>query len=129
MNFPHLKQYDKPEVYPNQATIETVNAGTPFYVGSPDYDYEGAYVPIAGSVSKLVDINELTGEFTSDRVVFNSDWVTCTASPNQSNKQLFKRCSLQDKGVIHQTYNSRLAFLDPVSAKYYADTGKITNNS
>ena len=115
--------YNKPKTYKQQATVETVNAGLPYYVASPKYGYEGIHVPIAGSVSKLVDINEQTGTFSTRRES-TSLWVTCTASRYQSDRP-FKRCSLLDDGVIHQTYNPRMAFLDPFSAKYYAETGKL----
>ena len=120
MNYKH---YNKPKTYKQQATVDTVNAGIPYYVSSPTYGYEGAHVPIAGSVSKLTDINKETGTFSTSRES-TSLYVTCTASRYQLDKP-FKRCSLLDDGVIHQTYNHRMAFLDPFSAKYYAETGKL----
>lgn len=115
--------HNKPKVYPDQATIETVNAGIPYYVASPDYGYEGGNIPIAGSVSNLSSINQLTGEHNSDKTS-DSLWVTCTASRYQSDKP-YRRCSLSDDGVVHQTYSSRMAFLNIFSAMYYAETGKI----
>ena len=120
MNYKH---YNKPKTYKQQATVDTVNAGIPYYVASPKYGYEGAHVPIAGSVSKLTDINKETGTFSTSRES-TSLWVTCTASRYQSNKP-FCRCSLSDDGVVHQTYSPKMAFLDPFSAKYYAETGKL----
>ena len=120
MNYKH---YNKPKTYKQQATVDTVNAGIPYYVASPTYGYEGAHVPIAGSVSKLTDINKETGTFSTSRESTGL-YVTCTASKYQFNKP-FKRCSLLDDGVIHQTYNPRMAFLDPFSAKLYAETGKL----
>lgn len=120
-----LQQYNnKPKTYQNQATIETVNAGIPYYVASPEYGYEGVHVPIAGSVSEVSCIDPYTGEL-QPKNWNNPDtlWVTCTASRYQADDH-FRRCSLRDDGVVYQTYNLRLAFLDPFSAKYYAETGK-----
>ena len=118
-----MEIYNKPKTYKQQATVDTVNAGIPYYVASPKYGYEGEHVPIAGSVSKLTDIDKETGTFSTSRES-TSLYVTCTASKYQLDKP-FKRCSLLDDGVIHQTYNPRMAFLDPFSAKYYAETGKL----
>lgn len=115
--------HNKPKVYPDQATIETVNAGIPYYVASPHYGYEGVQVPIAGTVSKLTGIDGSTGKHNSDRESM-SEWVTCTASRYQFDKP-YRRCSLSDDGVVHQTYSSRMAFLNIFSAMYYAETGKI----
>ena len=120
MNYKH---YNKPKTYKQQATVDTVNAGIPYYVASPKYGYEGVHVPIAGSVSKLTDINKETGTFSTSRES-TSLWVTCTASRYQYDKP-FIRCSLSDDGVVHQTYSPRMAFLDPFSAKHYAETGKL----
>ena len=117
------RQYNKPKVYPDQATIETVNAGIPYYVASPDYGYEGVHVPIAGTVSKLTSIDESTGEHNSDKES-TSEWVTCTASRYQSDRP-YRRCSLSDDGVVHQTYSSRMAFLSISSAMRYAENSKI----
>ena len=114
---------NKPVTYADQATVETVNAGLPYYVASPKYGYEGIHAPIAGSVSKLVDINEQTGTFSTRRES-TSLWVTCTASRYQSNRP-FIRCSLLDDGVIHNTYSPRMAFTNMFSALYYAETGKL----
>lgn len=118
-------RYNKPKIYKNQATVETVNAGIPYYVASPEFGYEGVHVPLAGSVSEMSTINPDTGELQSR--LWNSPdklWVTCTKSRYQYDR-LFTRCSLSDDGVIYQTYSPRLAFLDPFSAKYYAETGKV----
>ena len=120
MNYKH---YNKPKTYKQQATVDTVNAGIPYYVASPKYGYEGVHVPIAGSVSKLTDINKETGTLSTSRES-TSLWVTCTASRYQYDKP-FIRCSLSDDGVVHQTYSHRMAFLDPFSAKHYAETGKL----
>lgn len=120
MNYKH---YNKPKTYKQQATVDTVNAGIPYYVASPKYGYEGAHVPIAGSVSKLTDINKETGTFSTNRESTGL-YVTCTASKYQFDKP-FYRCSLSDDGVIHNTYSPRMAFLDPFSAKHYAKTGKL----
>lgn len=117
--------YNKPKVYKNQATVDIVNAGIPYYVGNPDYGFEGVHVPIAGTVSELTRINEKTGELLINLPDANtSTWVTCVINNPESDK-IYRRCSLKDVGVIHQTYNSRMAFLDPFSAKYYAETGKL----
>lgn len=120
----NFKRYNKPKVYKQQATVDTVNAGIPYYVASPKYGYEGAHVPIAGSVSNVATINDQTGELQPRELESTSLWVTCTASRYQFNKP-FNRCSLLDDGVIHNTYSTRMAFLDPLSAKLYAETGKL----
>ena len=117
--------YNKPITYTDQATIETVNAGMPYHVASPKYGYEGEHIPVAGSVSGISSINEQTGELKPSR--YNSRdsiWVTCTASRYQSNKP-FRRCSLSDDGVIHNTYSPRMAFTNMFAALYYAETGKL----
>lgn len=118
-----IKTYNKPITYAAQATLKTVNAGIPYYVASPTYGYEGEHIPVAGSVSKLTRINQLTGEYNSDRIS-STEWVTCTASRHQFNKP-FRRCSLSDDGVIHNTYSPRMAFTNMFSALYYAETGKL----
>ena len=115
--------YNKPITYTDQATVETVNAGMPYYVASPKYGYEGEHIPVAGSVSKLTSIDQSTGEHNSDKESF-TEWVTCTASRDQFDKP-FKRCSLSDDGVVHQTYSPRMAFTNIFSALYYAETGKL----
>ena len=119
----HIETYNKPITYTDQATVETVNAGMPYYVASPKYGYEGGHIPVAGSVSKLIDMNEQTGTFSTRRES-TSLWVTCTASRYQFDRP-FKRCSLSDDGVLHQTYNPRMAFTNISSALYYAETGKL----
>ena len=118
-----MASYNKPITYADQATVETVNAGMPYYVASPKYGYEGVHVPIAGTVSKLTGIDQSTGEYNSDQTS-TTEWVTCTASRYQFDKP-FKRCSLSDDGVLHQTYNPRMAFTNIFSALYYAETGKL----
>lgn len=115
--------FDKPKTYKDQATLETVNAGIPYYVASPKYGYEGEHIPIAGTVSKLTRIDQSTGEYNSDKES-TTEWVTCTASRYQSGKS-FKRCSLADDGVLYQTYNPRMAFTTPFSAMHYAETGEL----
>ena len=118
-------KYNKPIAYADQATVETVNAGMPYYVASPTYGYEGAHVPIAGSVSSIANIDEQTGELkpaSHDTAI--SLWVTCTDSRRQFNRP-FRRCSLSDDGVVHQTYSPRMAFTNIFSALYYAETGKL----
>ena len=115
--------YNKPITYTDQATIETVNAGIPYYVASPKYGYEGEHIPVTGSVSKLIDMDEQTGTF-STRIESTSLWVTCTASRYQFDRP-FRRCSLSDDGVIHNTYSPRMAFTNMFSALYYAETGKL----
>ena len=120
-----VETYNKPITYADQATVETVNAGMPYYVASPKYGYEGEHIPVAGSVSSISDIDEQTGELKP--APYNSAtslWVTCTASRYQSNKP-FRRCSLSDDGVIHQTYSPRMAFTNMFAALYYAETGKL----
>ena len=118
-----MPYYNKPIIYQDQATLETINAGMPYYVASPKYGYEGEHIPVAGTVSKLIDIDQSTGEHNSDRESF-SEWVTCTASRYQFDKP-FKRCSLLDNGVINNTYSPRMAFTNMFSALYYAETGKL----
>lgn len=118
-----MASYSKPITYADQATVETVNAGMPYYVSSPKYGYEGEHIPVAGSVSKLIDINEQTGTFSTGRES-TSLWVTYTASRYQFNRP-FRRSSLSDDGVIHNTYSPRMAFTNIFSARYYAETGKL----
>ena len=120
-----IKTYNKPITYTDQATIETVNAGMPYYVASPKYGYEGEHIPVAGSVSSIVNIDEQTGELKPTSYdTATSLWVTCTASRYQFNSP-FRRCSLLDDGVIHNTYSPRMAFTNMFSALYYAETGKL----
>lgn len=117
--------YNKPVTYTDQATIETVNAGIPYHVASPKYGYEGEYLPVAGSVSSIYNIDEQTGELKPwEYDITTSLWVTCTASRYQFDKP-FKRFSLSDDGVIHNTYSPRMAFTNIFSALYYAETGKL----
>ena len=118
-----VKTYKKPITYTDQATVETVNAGLPYYVASPKYGYEGEHTPVAGSVSIVSDIDKQTGELKPHKGNLGL-WVTCTASRRQFNRP-FLRCSLSDDGVIHQTYNPRMAFTNIFSALYYAETGKL----
>ena len=121
----NYQTYNKPITYTDQATVETVNAGMPYHVASPKYGYEGEHIPVAGSVSSISDIDEQTGELKP--APYNratSLWVTCTASRRQFDKP-FRRCSLSDDGVVHQTYNPRMAFTNIFSALYYAETGKL----
>ena len=121
----HIETYNKPITYADQATVETVNAGMPYYVASPKYGYEGEHIPVAGSVSKLIDMDEQTGELKPViKQPSYSLWVTCTASRRQFDKP-FRRCSLSDDGVIHNTYSPRMAFTNIFSALYYAETGKL----
>ena len=118
-----MASYSKPITYADQATIQTVNANMPYYVASPKYGYEGEHIPVAGSVSKLIDMDEQTG-ILSTRRESTSLWVTCTASRYQFDKP-FRRCSLSDDGVVHNTYSPRMAFTNIFSALYYAETGKL----
>lgn len=55
-------KYNKPKTYQNQATVDTVNAGIPYYVAGPKFGYEEPHVPIVGTVSNLSRINSETGE-------------------------------------------------------------------
>lgn len=119
-----VTSYNKPEVYDDQATVDTVNSGTPFYVGSPKFGYEGKYVPIAGSVSHYCDVNQTTGVVNTRSIGTDSLWVTCTESEYQFNYP-YIRHSLRDNGVVHATSTDRLAFLTEESARYYSETGKI----
>ena len=121
----HIEIYNKPITYTDQATVETVNAGIPYYVASPKYGYEGGHIPVAGSVSGISNIDEQTGELkpASYNKATNL-WVTCTASRYQFDKP-FRRCSLSDDGVVHNTYSPRMAFTNIFSALYYAETGKL----
>ena len=116
------KQYIKPKTYHDMATVTSVNEGIPYYIGSPKFGYEGAQVPIAGTLSEFSCINEETGEIDKSRIS-ESLWITCTASRYQGSS-LYRRCSLLDDGVLHQTYNDRLAFLTIESALDYSNTGK-----
>lgn len=111
------------QMYKDQATLEYVNKGNPYFVSSPDYGYEGEFIPIAGSVSTMEYINETTGKPISYRDSGNL-WVTCIKSIHSYNKP-YHRCSLLDDGVIYSTYSTRLAFTNPFAAKYYAETGKL----
>lgn len=120
---PKVETFSKPITYTDQATIQTVNAGIPYYVASPKYGYEGEHIPVAGSVSKLTSINQLTGEHDSAKES-SSLWVTCTSSRYQYDRP-FRRCSLSDDGVVYQTYSPRMAFTNIFSALYYAETGKL----
>ena len=120
-----MVSHNKPITYTDQATVETVNAGMPYYVSSPKYGYEGEHMPVAGSVSSIANIDEQTGELKpASYDTATSLWVTCTASRRQFDKP-FKRCSLSDDGVVHQTYSPRMAFTNIFSALYYAETGKL----
>lgn len=122
---PKIETYYKPLVYNDQATIQNVNAGMPYYVASPKFGYEGEHIPVAGSVSSISDIDEQTGELKPAKWnTVTSLWVTCTASRYQFDSP-FKRCSLSDDGVIHNTYSPRMAFTNIFSALYYAETGKL----
>lgn len=117
-----MHPYNKPITYTDQATVETVNAGMPYYVASPKYGYEGEHIPVAGSVSTVYNIN---GELKpSSYDTATTLWVTCTASKYQFDRP-FNRCSLSDDGVIHNTYSPRMAFTNMFSALYYAETGKL----
>ena len=121
----HIETYNKPITYADQATIQTVNAGIPYYVASPKYGYEGEHIPIANSVSIVSSMDEQTGELKPKEYDRGTSlWVTCTASRRQFDKT-FNRCSLSDDGVIHQTYSPRMAFTNIFSALYYAETGKL----
>lgn len=120
-----VKTYIKPITYTDQATIETVNTGMPYYVSSPKYGYEGEHIPVAGSVSSIANIDEQTGQLKpAPYDTATSLWVTCTVSRHQFNRP-FRRCSLSDDGVIHNTYSPRMAFTNMFSALYYAETGKL----
>ena len=120
-----LETYNKPITYTDQATVETVNAGMPYYVASPKYGYEGEHIPVAGSVSSIAHIDEQTGQFKPNKYdTTTSLWVTCTTSKYQFDKP-FRRCSLSDDGVIRNTYSPRMAFTNMLSALYYAETGKL----
>ena len=122
---PKVETYNKPITYTDQATIQTVNAGIPYYVASPNYGYEGEHIPIAGSVSIISTIDEKTGALKP--ASYNRDtslWVTCTTSRYQFDRY-FVRCSLYNDGVIHNTYSPRMAFTNMFSALYYAETGKL----
>lgn len=122
---PKVVTYNKPIIYIDQATIQTVNAGMPYYVASPKYGYEGEYIPVAGSVSSIANIDSQTGELNPASYDTETNlWVTCTASRYQCNRP-FRRCSLLDAGVMHNTYSPRMAFTNMFSALYYAETGKL----
>ena len=103
-------------------TAKSVNEGIPYYIGSPTYGCSGAQVPVAGTLSEFACINEETGEIYQSRIS-ESLWITCTASRYQGISP-YRRCSLLDDGVLHQTYSDRLAFLTVESAIDYSNTGK-----
>ena len=113
---------NKPKLYADMATAKLLNDGIPYYIGSPTFGYEGAQVPVAGTLSNFGRINEETGEMDTNYVT-NSFWITCTSSKYQCGC-IYKRCSLADDGVTYQTYNDRLAFLTVESAVDYSNTGK-----
>lgn len=115
------KQYTKPKLYADMATAKSLNDGIPYYIGSPTFGYEGAQVPVAGTLSNFGRINKETGEVDTNYVT-NSFWITCTASRYQSGCT-YRRCSLADDGVTYQTYSDRLAFLTVESAVDYSNTG------
>ena len=120
-----IETYSKPITYADQATIQTVNAGMPYYVASPKNGYEGEHIPVVGSVSSIANIDEQTGELKpASHDTATSLWITCTASRYQFDNP-FRRCSLSDDGVIHNTYSPRMAFTNMFSALYYAETGKL----
>lgn len=106
------------------ATAKSVNEGITYYIGGPTFGYEGAQVPVAGTLSKFSRINEETGEIDKSHKT-ESFWITCTASRYQGSSP-YRRCSLLDDGVLHQTYNDRLAFLTIEAALDYSNTGKNT---
>ena len=118
----HIEYLNKPKLYADMATAKSLNDGIPYYIGSPTFGYEGAQVPVAGTLSKFSCINEETGEIDKSRIT-ESFWITCTASRYQGGFQ-YRRCSLLDDGVLHQTYSDRLAFLTIESALDYSNTGK-----
>ena len=117
-----IKEYYKPITYPDMATVESVNAGEPYYVASPTFGYEGVYVPVKGTVSCHSRVDEVTG-IIDESSETNSIWVTCTTGVYQGDKS-FRRYSLRDNGVIYQEYNDRLAFTNIFAALYYAETGR-----
>ena len=120
-----MASYNKPIIYIDQATVETVNAGMPYYVASPKHGYEGEHIPVAGSVSSIANIDSQTGELNPASYDTETNlWVTCTASRYQFDRP-FRRCSLSDDGVVHNTYSPRMAFTNMFSALYYAETGKL----
>ena len=118
----HVEYPDKPKLYEDMATAKSVNEGIPYYIGSPKFGYEGAQVPVAGTLSNFGRINEETGEIDTNYVT-NSFWITCTSSRYQRGCH-YRRCSLSDDGVTYQTYSDRLAFLTVESAVDYSNTGK-----
>ena len=118
----HVEYLDKPKLYEDMATAKSLNDGIPYYIGSPTFGYEGAQVPVAGTLSKFSRINEETGEIDKSHIT-GSFWITCTASRYQSSS-LYRRCSLADDGVTYQTYSDRLAFLTIEAALDYSNTGK-----
>lgn len=117
----HVEYPNKPKLYADMATAKSLNDGIPYYIGSPTFGYEGAQVPIAGTLSKFSRINEETGEIDKSRIT-ESFWITCTASRYQRGRT-YRRCSLSDDGVIYQTYSDRLAFLTIEAALDYSNTG------
>ena len=118
----HIEYLNKPKLYADMATAKSLNDGIPCYIGSPTFGYEGAQVPVAGTLSKFSRIDEETGEIDKSHIS-ESLWITCTASRYQGSS-LYRRCSLLDAGVLQQTYNDRLAFLTIESALDYSNTGK-----
>ena len=125
MSYEHNhKSYDnKPEYYHDMATVETVTNGQPYYVASKEYGYKGLHLPVKGTVSTHAWCDSDNGSINYGEGTDGSLWVTCTKSTHQFNNK-YQRCSLYDTGVVHQTYNDRLAFLSEKEARDYAETGR-----
>ena len=116
------KTYNKPKRYHQMATIESINSGKAYYIAGPEFGYEGLHMPVAGTVGSLPECDPHTGKLGNRISMFETTWVTCTASRYQFRNK-FRRCSLSDDGVIPQQYSDRLAFLTEKAAKQYAATG------
>lgn len=115
---------DKPKTYPYQATVEYVNNGGIYYIGSKEFGYEGKHVPVKGSVSNHAWICQKTGSINYSERLSKSLWVTCTESRYQFDDK-YKRCSLKDDGVEYQVGSDRMAFTTQEAARYYSKTGKF----
>lgn len=70
-----IEYSNKPKLYADMATAKSLNDGIPYYIGSPTFGYEGAQVPVAGTLSKFSRINEETGEIDKSHLT-ESLWIT-----------------------------------------------------
>lgn len=116
-------RYKKPKSYYNQATLDTVNAGQPFYVGSVKFGYCGMIKPIKETlINKERFINKINLHAVCQSTICQG---IKYKNSSDKTKDKIEEIFLKDEGVIHQEYNDRLAFLDEWSAIHYSKTGKV----